>query len=309
MPPPAALVHFALFCTVSVGIGCAAVVAKIGLDSNDPFVFTVYRNSAAAAVLLLWSRLAEVPARHPLTRHHALLFLIGGMGMTVTSVGYSYGIKVSNAVLGAAWQTSIPVFTATWAFVFGLERLTPLKVGGMCFALSGALFICFFEDNVDGSGDALAGNAILFVQVHGYVAFALSTRVLVADFPPILVTASAVGCSVFISLAAALASKSVSSTQPSEEAETPHSRINPSHSQLSPDVELIMACAYLCLTRERAGLGVLSREAGQAAFDWAEEDPWGLSPDGLWALAYFICVNGVLQFTTLSWASRYIEQV
>eukprot|EP00854_Cymbomonas_tetramitiformis_P028814 gene28814-35786_t len=96
---------------------------------------------------------------------------------------------MSDPVVGAAWQTSAPIVTAAIAVSFGLERLTLLKIVGMCLALSGALFMLFFDQNFSKGSSVFVGNVLFVINIIGYSTYCLLTRPLLTDYGFIFLTA------------------------------------------------------------------------------------------------------------------------
>ena len=97
--------------------------------------------------------------------------------------------KVADPVIGAAWQTTAPVFTIAIAMLLGWESPTPLKLGGIALALGGALFIVFVGAHIAPGSSAFVGNVLYFCNVNAYANYALVMRPLLKRHPPLLITA------------------------------------------------------------------------------------------------------------------------
>jgi drug/metabolite transporter (DMT)-like permease len=67
-----------------------------------------------------------------------------GLFLFVSNVCYTYAIKLGNPVIGAAWQTTTPIFCALAAVVIGVEKPTQLKVIGILVAFGGATFVVLY---------------------------------------------------------------------------------------------------------------------------------------------------------------------
>jgi drug/metabolite transporter (DMT)-like permease len=155
--PPTWVIHTVLFLVLGVGLGVGTVVGKIGLADVDPIVFATYRDGAAAPLLLAWSARAEGSVRLERSDRSALAF--AALFMFLSNLCFTLGVKLSNAVLGAAWQCSVPICTAGAAIALGWEVATPLKLGGIALAFAGSAFILFFRTGPQLPVGAAAGQA------------------------------------------------------------------------------------------------------------------------------------------------------
>ena len=155
--PSTWVIHTVLFLVLGVGLGVGTVVGKIGLADVDPIVFAAYRDGAAAPLLLAWSARAEGPVRLERSDRSALAF--AALFLFLSNLCFTVGVKLSNAVLGAAWQCSVPICTAGAAIALGWEAATPLKLGGIALAFAGSAFILFFRTGPQLPVGAAAGQA------------------------------------------------------------------------------------------------------------------------------------------------------
>lgn len=183
------LVHVVLL-SISVGIGIGSVVGKIGLKNTDPFVFAFYRQICAAPLVSLWSYKTERSRIDvAVIRKDWAALSLAGVLMFVSNGCYTTATKVADPVIGAAWQTTAPVFTIAIAMALGWESPTPLKVGGIALALGGALFIVFVGVHIAPGSSAFVGNVLYFCNVNAYASYALVMRPLLKRHPPLLITA------------------------------------------------------------------------------------------------------------------------
>ena len=155
--PPTWLIHGVLFLVQGVGVGAGTVIGKIGLADVDPIVFALYRDALAAPLLLLWSLRAEGSGMR-VERADWPGVVVGALFLFLSNLCYTVGVKISNAVIGAAWQTAVPIVTAGAAICIGWEKATPLKLGGMMLAFGGSIFILFFYPEAVGSSSHHHGN-------------------------------------------------------------------------------------------------------------------------------------------------------
>lgn len=188
-PPPQLLVHLALFCGQAVN-GGGSVVAKLGLPTVNPLTFAFFREVCASPLLLALARLHD----GPLTlggRSVVWLLALGTCSLFCNQVLYIVGLKLSNPVLGAAWQPSQPIFTLALARLLGWEALNAWKVLGMLCTLAGGAGMTFLGPNADG---AIAGtgsmlhdiisNTLFFGNCLANAVFVLTMRRITIQIPP-----------------------------------------------------------------------------------------------------------------------------
>ena len=181
---PTWFVHLALLLVEGMGVGFGTVIAKIGLVGIDPIVFAFYRDALAFPILGVWSYCTE---RATLKRRDVPRLILAGFFLFVSNICYTIGVKISNAVTGAAWQAAAPVFTAAIAITIRWERATSMKLAGIGLAFAGAAFIVMFHQDLAGSG--FLGNMLFLLNVNGYSCYCLATRPLLRDYPPLMITA------------------------------------------------------------------------------------------------------------------------
>eukprot|EP00732_Lithocolla_globosa_P001226 Lithocolla_globosa_v1_NODE_576_length_3702_cov_18.492185.p2 type:complete len:215 gc:universal NODE_576_length_3702_cov_18.492185:2651-3295(+) len=157
----------------------------------DPFVFALARNTIASLILLPVGYFFE---GHPFPRPQELIWvtLLGFLGQYVNQIGFLYGIWYTNALYAAMWQPLIPVFTALFGVVLGVENLDlktfkgRLRLSGMLVAVGGALFLTYLRNNGEQKMvDPFLGTCILFFQVSAFAFYSLlQTHPQIKKFPP-----------------------------------------------------------------------------------------------------------------------------
>eukprot|EP00038_Savillea_parva_P028719 m.66664 g.66664 ORF g.66664 m.66664 type:complete len:401 (+) comp8375_c0_seq2:289-1491(+) len=192
-------VHVLLFIVVGVLCGGGTVVGKIGLNAKgaNPIVFALYRQAIAAPIMAVWSHVTESSTTHPhynraTVWQHSGTLMLAGVLLLISNVCYTYAIKLGNPVIGAAWQTTAPIFCAFSAVLLGCERLTVLKAAGIAVAFGGATFVVLY-----GQEDALMAHhslwwlshVLFFTNVNAWALYSIATRRLISrGLPPIFVT-------------------------------------------------------------------------------------------------------------------------
>jgi drug/metabolite transporter (DMT)-like permease len=205
-------VHVVLFLVLAIGIGVGTVVLKIGLSGTNPVVFAFVRNAIAAPLLLVPAHYYE--RRRLEWQHYHLIFGCGALLFT-TNFFYTIGLKLSSAVIGSAWQCTIPIFTSIYAILLGREKATLLKVMGFFAAVGGALFILLYKSNNSSGnsngGNFLAANVCFFLNVNAFALYSISMKPMMKIYPALSLTAwSFIVCSILM-LPAVLLTSSVKS--------------------------------------------------------------------------------------------------
>ncbi|KAK4257101.1 hypothetical protein QN277_006733 [Acacia crassicarpa] len=116
------------------------------------FVFVVYSNALASAILLPSSFIFTRKNRPPLSL--SLLckfFLLSLVGITVMQNCVFTGINYSSPTLGSAMSNLIPAFTFVLAVIFRMEKLeirstkSQMKILGTVVSIAGALVVTLYK--------------------------------------------------------------------------------------------------------------------------------------------------------------------
>jgi len=185
--PPQIIVHVALFAGQALN-GGAGVVAKCGIPQINPVVFALLREACATPLLFCVARLVDGPITCTPQRTHLLLF--AAFALFSNQIAYITGLKLSNPVVGAAWQPSQPIFVLSIAVVFRLEACTLWKLIGVMGAVAGCLFMTFGGPKDAGRGNyELLGNILFFYNCIFTALFVLSLRFIKDSMPSYLAMA------------------------------------------------------------------------------------------------------------------------
>jgi drug/metabolite transporter (DMT)-like permease len=298
--------HVLLFLILGLGVGCGTVVTKLGLAGTNPIVFAFYRNVAAAAFLLPAAWWLERRPCLPCCGGKDALKVIGvGCLLFTTNLFYTLGIKLSDGVVGAAWQVTGPVFTAAYAMCLGREKPTVLKCCGFLVAVGGASFVLLFRtgDAAGGGGGGgggggntsnasnssspnvslprpamnappsmyFAGNMCFLVNVNAYALYSICAKPLLQRYPALTLTTWSFALVSVLMLAAVL----ITSADPTL------------HAFVCDD----------CGAAAAAGDTPL-RPLG----DWAIPTPMAAL-----ALALMILIFSVGQYSVVNWANTFVQ--
>ncbi|MCB9476440.1 MAG: DMT family transporter [Deltaproteobacteria bacterium] len=185
--PPGMMVHFGLV-FVQAAYATLHVAGKTVMNEMSPFAFSALRASLAAPLLLVIAYVAE--RYRPSKRELMHLALLGFFGVFANQLLFLNGLSRTTATNAAILQPAIPVFTAALAAVFGLERVTARRAGGIALAIIGAL-VMLNVTNFSLADDKLAGNLLIVCNCMSYSIYLILQRPILKTVPPITTTAYA----------------------------------------------------------------------------------------------------------------------
>ena len=269
--------HAVLFLVIGAGNGVGTVVVKIGLAGTNPLVFALLRNAFAALltapVALALERQAPSPSPQPSWRWAGCGVLLFG-----TNAFYTIGLKLASAVVGAAWQCTVPVLTSAYTILLGREAFSWRKAAGFVVASGGAAAILLLgghagdaSDAGDAAGDAtgdtnaLLGNLCFLVNTNCLALYGIATRPLVEAHAGRTLTLT---CGTFAVCAAVLA-------------------------------------AAQALVASAPALGALHALLCPACVTSGTD--WEVPASAVFGLCYMIVVFSFLAYGTINWANGFIE--
>jgi drug/metabolite transporter (DMT)-like permease len=164
--PSARPTHIALF-VVQAAFAVGAVEGKLAMSSTpgrgeavDPFALAMARMFGAAVVLQLLMRatgnLRPVPARD-----HLRIAGLSLLGIVLNQTLFLVGLRLTTAFAAVLLGMMIPVFTASLAVAFGLERPSVRTAAGFAVALGGVLSLTGIG-SLDWGALAIGANCISY---------------------------------------------------------------------------------------------------------------------------------------------------
>ena len=188
-----ARVHLALF-TVAFLFSANYVVSKIGMHSFSPLSFAFLRVLGAAIVLNV-----VVPPRGFTRRDFLFVAGLSFLGVFLNQSLFLAGLSLTSAHVASIVMTTVPVFALFFAIVIGLERASPMKIGGIALAFAGALLVVGFE-GVRGLTEAVAGTLLILGTCCAYAVYLVVSKPVVERLSPARVMAAMFGIGVFLLL-------------------------------------------------------------------------------------------------------------
>eukprot|EP00471_Norrisiella_sphaerica_P000535 CAMPEP_0184480942 /NCGR_PEP_ID=MMETSP0113_2-20130426/2477_1 /TAXON_ID=91329 /ORGANISM="Norrisiella sphaerica, Strain BC52" /LENGTH=385 /DNA_ID=CAMNT_0026859765 /DNA_START=139 /DNA_END=1296 /DNA_ORIENTATION=+ len=182
--PPVWKIHLSLI-LAQVIFGGGAVVGKLGIDKFNPILFAFIREGSAGPILCVCAYLKDRVLPDP---KHIWWFLWTGLFIFSNQLCFIVGIKLSNPVVGSAWQPSQAVMVTAIAIGIGRERATLFKILGILLAFGGACFIVFYGAKMQAGSAELAGNILYFFNCLGTALYIICAQPIMKTYPAMSVT-------------------------------------------------------------------------------------------------------------------------
>jgi drug/metabolite transporter (DMT)-like permease len=139
-------VHVSLW-IVQVAFASQAVEGKLAMSSAarggggvDPVALAMTRMAGAAVFFLAFTRLRGALARTT-TRDKLALAGLSVLGITLNQTLFLVGLHQTSSTAASLLSVTIPVFTATIAVMFRVERASPRLVSGLFLAVVGVVVL------------------------------------------------------------------------------------------------------------------------------------------------------------------------
>ncbi|GAB5368154.1 hypothetical protein AAMO2058_001294100 [Amorphochlora amoebiformis] len=200
--PPAWKIHGALILAQML-FGGGSVVGKLGVSKFNPILFAFIREGSAGPLLCIMAYMKERALPNP---RHLWWFLVTGIFIFANQLCFIVGIKLSNAVVGSAWQPSQAIMVTAIAIAIGWEKATFFKITGILLAFGGACFIVFYGARMQSGSAELAGNILYFFNCLGTALYVICAKPMYKYYPPMSITAwSYITASVMMAIACLIA--------------------------------------------------------------------------------------------------------
>uniref|UniRef100_A0A7S2XFP5 EamA domain-containing protein n=1 Tax=Lotharella oceanica TaxID=641309 RepID=A0A7S2XFP5_9EUKA len=178
-------VHLALL-SAQIMFGAGSVVGKLGTHRANPVLFALVRDGMAGPILCL---LAYAKDRALPQMKHLWWFTVTGAFIFLSQVCFIVGLKLSNAVIGSAWQPSQSIMVTAIAIAIGRERATFFKISGILLAFGGALFIVLYGADFEAGSSELSGNILYFINCLGTALYIICSKPMFSVYPSMSITA------------------------------------------------------------------------------------------------------------------------
>jgi drug/metabolite transporter (DMT)-like permease len=145
--------------------------AHAGGGGVEPLALAMARIVGAAVFFQLVARLGRQKLSMP-WRDHARMAGLAMLGIVLNQTLFLLGLRITTSFAAALLGATIPVFTATLAIAFGVERASARTVVGLALALGGVLWLT-------GIGSLDVGALVIAVNCLSYAFYIVLSRTMV----------------------------------------------------------------------------------------------------------------------------------
>lgn len=177
-----------LLATVQLCFASLAIVGRVALRDIPPNAIVLTRVAGGA---LVFTALARAGGAMAIRRDDVLRFVACAiLGVVTNQLLFVNGLALSTATSATMLGATIPVFTATFAVLLGVERWRGARFAGIILALAGALALIAVRpaDGRHGSNPTL-GNTIIVINCLSYALFLVVVRPLTTRYRPMTLVA------------------------------------------------------------------------------------------------------------------------
>lgn len=179
--------HLALL-AVQVFFSTLPIAAKYHvLPFMPPAGLVMLRVLGGAVVLLVLARMRGRIAMLD-RRDFAKIGVYAVLGVAVNQLLFIEGLSRTTAINAQVIATTIPAFTLGFGVLFGIDRLSWLRVAGIVLAASGAIFL-IGPDRIQFTPDTTIGNAMITVNAIAYSLYLVLAKPMLAKYDSISVMA------------------------------------------------------------------------------------------------------------------------
>jgi drug/metabolite transporter (DMT)-like permease len=166
--------------------GINFAVTKLAIEQMPALPFTAIRFAVASLLLWLVVRLIEPPttlAPGELRR----LVILGVVGNTLYQLAFILGLAHTTAGNSSLILATVPTVVAVFAWMLGLERVTPRMWAGIVIGTAGVVLV-IAAGGVEFTARTLRGDALTVVAVLCWAGYTIGLRGLPKGLSPLRVT-------------------------------------------------------------------------------------------------------------------------
>lgn len=187
LPKPSNRLIYPLIITGQLIAGGTFPIAKIAVNSIEPFTLALLRFGIASAAMML---IIVVTGRvKPIEKSDWWRFvLIGLLAVPLNQLLFLYGLKFTTAGRSALYYGATPIFVFLLAMYYLKEKVTLLKVLGIVASFAGVAIILRGGRLDEG---VLFGDFLVILAVIAWAAYTVFGKVLLNKYGSLTVTAYA----------------------------------------------------------------------------------------------------------------------
>lgn len=177
------LAIFALF-MVQLLYGLNYTIAKTVINDGfiQPFALVILRVFGAA--ILFWLLSIFLPAKRIERKDFFRLFLASIFGVVINMLMFIKGLELTTPIHASAIMTIVPVIILILSAIILKEKITHLKILGVCLALVGALILTIYGKSSREGDNVLLGNILIFLNAVSYSIYVVIIKQLTLKYHP-----------------------------------------------------------------------------------------------------------------------------
>ncbi len=166
--------------------GINFAVTKLAIEQMPALPFTAIRFAVASVLLWLVVRLIEPPTK-PAPGELRRLVILGVVGNTLYQLAFILGLAHTTAGNSSLILATVPTVVAVFAWMLGLERVTPRMWAGIVIGTAGVVLV-IAAGGVEFTARTLRGDALTVVAVLCWAGYTIGLRGLPKGLSPLRVT-------------------------------------------------------------------------------------------------------------------------
>jgi drug/metabolite transporter (DMT)-like permease len=159
---------------------------KLAMEQMPALPFTAIRFAVASLLLWLVVRLIEPPTK-PAPGELRRLVILGVVGNTLYQLAFILGLAHTTAGNSSLILATVPTVVAVFAWMLGLERVTPRMWAGIVIGTAGVVLV-IAAGGVEFTARTLRGDALTVVAVLCWAGYTIGLRGLPKGLSPLRVT-------------------------------------------------------------------------------------------------------------------------
>ena len=116
-----------------------------------------------------------------------LMAVCGFFGVFANQLMFFYGLNLTTPINAGIIMTSNPILVIIASAIILKNKITVLKIGGICLGITGAMLLLLFKKDFSFGSDTLAGDTFIFLNALSYGIYLVLAVPLMKKYKPLTV--------------------------------------------------------------------------------------------------------------------------
>jgi len=116
-----------------------------------------------------------------------LIAVCGFFGVFANQLMFFYGLNLTTPINAGIIMTSNPILVIIASAIILKNKITVLKVGGICLGITGALLLLLFKNDFSFGSDTLTGDAFILLNALSYGIYLVLAVPLMKKYKPLTI--------------------------------------------------------------------------------------------------------------------------